>query len=205
MTEKEFIYTLCKLLSEEVSGFTFKVSQENKGYIINVTLPDDVSPYFKILPTYIGVDVIDDMFEVYVKSGNRGYSNFGRVMSPKGVVDQIDEYLTVNFSDILDYMDSPDFYFSSELRDFLNSNSIPCYVIRKGSPSLQVDNPDYPFYYKIDFSEYKGDVLVTVSEVAPVNSDWDEDDKEIYRSELSASTQPKVFSEILALLRKFFL
>lgn len=214
MNTRGFAYTLNKILSEEIPIIKFQVLTDNfhtdakPVYGIYVILPDALNRAFNKRSCYIGIDDLGGKVEVYARCGNRGYRNFGRVNDPQQVLQPIEEYINDVFEDVLNRIEDKDFFFSQELYDFFKYNNIPSRTYREKQPHLILDNPEYPIFYTIDFSEYNGDVLLVLERWVPNKDELDTgeffegDQTELYRSTLTEDNQKKVFSEILALLRK---
>ena len=127
---------------------------------------------------------------------------------PQQALQPIEEFLYGLFGDVIKQTDNPDFYFSGELQDFLRYNNISVRTYKPNQPHLIINNPDFPITYFISFSEYNGKVLVELEVAAPSEETWDlpdyvdQDYEVLYKSDLSEKNQQKVFSEILALLKK---
>lgn len=217
VSNKDFIYGLNKILSEELP-FTFNVEEKyfngesRPCYGILMTLPKDFinisssSSTIKLPKVYIGKDPeIEGWHEVYVRIGDREYKNFGRPYTPQQVAPKIINYLENRFSKEIEWMNRMDFIFSAELMDFLKKNG---YTVSTGdnyfsSPDLVYHNTlgSYILNLYITFSEYRNNVYVEVTYDYEYPSD-DLFEDPIYRSVLNRKNQKEVFSDILRIMKR---
>lgn len=204
MSEKEFASILRDKLAKDLP-LDFKVSESknNKGtYLIDVDIPDDYKIYFNIPRTYIGIDDLGDLFEVYIRIGEDTYMKFDKVKSPDNVYSKLMPYIGFKFRNIIKKLQENDFIFSMELNDFLKYNGFSTRRIMKGHPHIAVDSKDTPESCVIEFSENNGDVFVDMYKVFPRDESGKESRTFLYQSSLDRETQKKVFSEILTILNK---
>lgn len=215
VSDKDFIYGLNKILSEELP-FTFNVEEEYSKddqrfyYGILMTLPKDFTnpagSTIKLPKVYIGKDhEVDGWHEVYIRIGYREYQNFGRPYTPQQVAPKIIDYIEKRFNKEIELMGRMDYVFSSELSDFLKMNgySVSAKDPHSNSPDLVYHNTlgSYIMDLFIVFSEYKGDVYVEIN----YDYDFPTDDlfeDPIYRSKLNRQNQKEVFSDILRIMKK---
>ncbi len=212
MNSKEFSYKLAKSLSEDLP-LKFDVEEtrykynDYDSYPIYITTPQEFRKNVDIpRHTYIEKDVLpDDVYEVFLRIGNNGYKNFGRVKDPNQVSDKIIKYLFYRFEEEIELMENPAFVFSSELKDFLKNNDYEFMGGGHGSPDLIYYNHGIKHLglenIVIEFSEHRGDVLLVMNAYyqAPYNNTKEE---EIYRSTLDRKNQKEVFTSILREIKR---
>lgn len=204
MTEKEFADILCDKLTRDIP-LDFKVieSGNNEGtFLISVEVPDDYKMYFNIPNTYIGIDEVGDLFEVYVRIGENTYMQFDRVKFPDNVYLKLRSYLEFQFRNIIKKLQENDFIFSMELNDFLKYNKYNTRRVKRGEPHLSVVSDNIPESCIIEFSENNGDVFVDMYKVFPKNESGEESRTFLYQSSLNRENQKKVFSDFLSILKK---
>lgn len=195
MGNEEFIYSLEKILSEDVP-LSYKIVKGDDYMIISVSESSDMGGLsLGISGDYISVwTAPDDYYDVVWKSHGNVLKNFGRFNDPHKAADKIEEYVNLRFGDVLDRLDDLDFKYCMELKDFLEFNNID--VNTHGydeGPSLYID--DHPLTITVEFSEYNGRVLVTV------NEDYEETRTQMYSSELYENNKKLVFTDILKLVK----
>lgn len=212
MDSKEFSYRLAKSLSEDLP-FKFNVEKTRyqyndwDSYPIFISTPEEYRMNVDIPNnTYIEKDTLpEDVYEVYLRIGYKGYQNFGRVKDPSQVSEKIIKYLFSKFEKEIKMMGEADFVFSSELKDFLKKNDYGFSGVGNGSPDLINRNNGSKYWWLhsivIQFHEYKGSVLVIMMAYYSGSEDeWEE--RELYRSVLNRKNQKEVFSDILKEIKK---
>ena len=192
---KDFVYSVRKILNEEIPVLDFRVEE----------LPEDVYRIKVSFPFYdnsftIGFDNLDPKVEVYIRDKDK-YTNLGRFTDPQEVFTKIEEYLNSNYGIELDRLTDLDFFYCLELKDFLEYNRIPVRLIKENRPKLVINFPDNWNVYTIEFSEHNDSVLVEIIKTSPTKDDRFEEE-EIYSVEIKDKDPQSVFTSILTFLRR---
>lgn len=196
MGQKEFIYSLEKILSEDVP-LDYEAREIRGELAISVSVPNDLEGFsMNLSMDYLYVSPVSMLgyYNVEWISHGKTLKDFGRFNDPHKAADKIEEYVNSRFGDILDKREGLDYRYCLELKDFLEYNNI--FVNTHGfkeGPVLYID--DDPFTITVVFSEYRGSVFVTV------NEDYESSREELYRSKLDKGSEKKVFSDILSLVK----